>query len=386
MMAPMGDRLDSGALWDDLVGAIDQLRGIVYGEGVPADDLHRAEGVRYLLRFLAAGIAVCVEHDDAEHPEIGTLIENRRSWGLDNPDTKYGFTRLLPNATYRIRGTPGSARYQELQVNTGHFADGDFAGWKCRWRWGTDDIDLRPDGTAETLLETGPDASYLHVREYFSDWEREEPACWSVERVGATYPPEPLSPSTLEARVDLLIEWLTTGARCWEGLGRGLATGEPGDITPFVPPQDATGLGGQAYGMGAYRCGPDEAVILELRPPVCRYWSLSLATWFWESADIANRQCSINDTQARVDPDGVVRAVIAHRDPGVANWLDPAGYERGTLAVRYLFAETIPTVTCRTVPFGELDRELPDSPRVSPVERAEILRARRAALVRRYRR
>ena len=44
------------------------------------------KGLRYLLRFLAAGITVCVEHDDTETPEFGRMIENRVSWGLDNPD------------------------------------------------------------------------------------------------------------------------------------------------------------------------------------------------------------------------------------------------------------------------------------------------------------
>src|ERR1700733_3174744 len=111
------DRVMSGQIWDELVAEITRLKELVYAADVPGDELHRAEGVRYLLRFLAAGIAICVEHDDDEYPEVGTLLENRGPWGLDNPDTKYGFTRLTPDATYVIWGDPGTARHQELQVN-----------------------------------------------------------------------------------------------------------------------------------------------------------------------------------------------------------------------------------------------------------------------------
>ena len=72
----------------------------------------------------------------------------------------------------------------------------------------------------------------------------------------------------------------------------------------------------------------------------------------------------------------MVRVVIAQRDPGVANWLDPAGYERGTLAVRYLDAESIPTITYRTVSLDRLAAALPSSTRtVEPAERTDRIRA-----------
>lgn len=383
-------------LWDRFTATVATMRSVV--ESSPHDELHRAEGVRYLLRFLSAGIAVCVEHDDADHPEIGTFIENRRSWGLDNPDTKYGFCRLAPDATYLLRGSAGTSRHLELQVNTGHMGDGNFAGWRALSRLSSDDLVVDPDGTVEIVISahrpsdarnwmaTGADANYLHVREYFSDWAVERPAVLAIERVGAPLPAPPLSERALTDRMELLEGWLTVGLACWDELGRGLATAEPGPIAPFLPPLSATGLGGLAYGMGAYRCGPDEAVVVEFRPPVCRYWSLSLANWFWESADIANRQCSVNDVQGVIDADGMVRSVISHRDPGVANWLDPAGYERGTLAVRYLLPDGLPTLDYRTVAFDRLDVELPDTARVTPAERRATIEARRHALVWRYRR
>jgi hypothetical protein len=136
--------------------------------------------------------------------------------------------------------------------------------------------------------------------------------------------------------------------------------------------------------MGGYRCGTDEAVILEFEPPDCEYWGVQLATWFWETASVGSRQVSLNHTQAVPDADGLVRMVVAQRDPGVANWLDAAGYEAGTLAVRYLHADRLPEVGYRTVPLEQVIEELPaGTVGVDPAERDASLRRRRSQLQRR---
>jgi hypothetical protein len=127
-------------------------------------------------------------------------------------------------------------------------------------------------------------------------------------------------------------------------------------------------------------------VIVELRPPRCHHWSLSLANFWWEAVEYLSRQSSLNQHQARLDADGGVRAVIAHADPGVPNWLDPAGNPRGTLAARFLFADEAPALTLRVVPFARLRDELPpNTPRIDAAARAETLARRRRAVLRRFR-
>ena len=383
---------DPGSLWERFAAQVANLEGIVMAgspEGL------EAEGVRYMLRYLAAGISTCVEFDDASHPELGSLIENRRSWGLDNPDTKYSFTRLEPGARYRIAGDPGTALEMEIQVDSGHFADGRFSEWEClqRWRRGDGSLPLGVGDPATQAMEftAPPGAGYLHLREYFGDWESERPAVLTVERLDAPMPPDPLDMDTMAARMDLLGDWLTAGARCWAELGASIAGGaaaadESAELVPFLPPATATGLGGQAYGMVGYSCGSGECLLLEFEPPPCRYWSVSLATWFWESPDIANTQCSLNHTQAPPDADGTVRIVLSQHDPGFANWLDPSGHGTGTIAFRLLDAEALPTMHVTRLQAGDLEAGLPDSERITPQRRRETLRARRDAVVRRYRR
>lgn len=387
----------SAALWSDLSDRVRALHEVVMAR-VPDDDpALTAEGLRYLTRFLAAGIAVCVAHDDTSDPELGRMTENRMSWGMDNPDCLYTYTRLAGDGVYRVTGRRGSACHIEFQVNTGHFGDGRFSEWQAVGAVGGDELETGPDGSFELVLGGAPrhgnhvplndGASFLLVRQYFNDWERERPADLFIERTDLTLPLPPIGMADVEGHLAVLATWLESGARCWADLGAAIAGAEPGPITPFVPPASASGLKGQAYGMGAFRCGPDEAVLLALAPPRCRMWSVSLADLFWQSLEIATRQTSLNGTQAVPDGDGVVRVVLAHRDPGVWNWLDAGGHRRGTLALRYLKADTIPTMTYETVPFADVGVRLPATTRrCTPAERDRALRRRARQVAARYRR
>ena len=191
----------------------------------------------------------------------------------------------------------------------------------------------------------------------------------------------------MAARLGLLLDWLDIGLSCWDNISQGFLDAPVGDITPFIPPDEASGLKGQAYGMAPWRCAPDEAVVLEFHPPACRMWSISLCDRYWQSIDFADRQSSVNSSQATLTDGGAFVGVIAHDDPGVANWLDPSDETEGTIAVRYLLPDGVPSVTYRTVPRADLDASLPaGTPRITADGRQAVLGRRRLAVARRYRR
>lgn len=395
---------DFAALWRDFAGRVEGLSALVLGEGTPADDAQRAAGMRYLTRFLAAGLRLCIESDDADHPVFARMIDNAMSWGLDNPDCNYSWARVRGDAIYRIEGTRGSARQLEFQVNTGHFGDGKMpalsggeGGWRTVSHLTGDQLASDRDGHFSIALsrEQRPgnwlrlddEASHVLVRQYFDDWEHEVPAVFTIVREDASYPPAPLTPDLLRERFDLLFSWLDAGAKCWDKVSRLLLSLAPNTILMFDVPEDLDrpGLHGQSYGMGPFACAPGEAVIVEFPVPRCRMWSVALTNFWWETLEFGSRQTSLNSHWARVDSDGVFRGVIAHRDPGVPNWLDAEGCERGTLAVRFLFADATPKTLLRVVPFDRLRDELPrDTPTTTPAERNAVLARRSKALQRRY--
>ncbi|MFP6663248.1 MAG: DUF1214 domain-containing protein [Deltaproteobacteria bacterium] len=385
----------SEAAWRQVQGRLREWESLVLDSGVPASPRDRAEGWRYLLRFLAASIRACIVAGDPDYPEFGRIIERGLAWGFDNPDCNYSATRVRGDASYRIGGNVGSARHFEYQVNTGHLGDGNVGGWQTVSSLHAGELQTDADGNFELILSAQPhegnwmaldeEASFLFLRQYFEDWENERPARVFVERIGAEYPEPALTPQRLAPRIDELLEWLSVGIRSWEAMSRLILGTEANAVTLTEPMEGNAGLRGQAYGLGHFRCAPDEAVILEFKPPACRMWSVQLCGWFWDSLEFATRQSSINSAQAEIDSDGIFRAVIAHDDPGVANWLDPVEREEGSIGIRYLFPDVVTQPAFRVLKRSELDGVLPaDTKRLGPGERGRRLARRRRAVQLRY--
>jgi len=100
---------------------------------------------------------------------------------------------------------------------------------------------------------------------------------------------------------------------------------------------------------------------------------------------LSHHQTSLNGHQAAVDDDGVCRIVIAHRDPGVANWLDTVGHDQGTMTFRWLLCDDAPEIRTTVVDVREVDDHLPSSTqRVTDNERTRTIAMRRAAVSRRF--
>ena len=395
---PAAPRIMDGSAWTEFCETLQQASKLVLGPEVPDTPRHRAEGFRYLSRFLAAGIVSCVSHDDPDYPVFARMIDYTMPWGLDNPDCLYLYAPLRGGAEYRITGNRGSANHIDFQVNFGHYANGDVSSWGTVASLDGVDLEHSTDGRFElhvggsqrtgNWLPSRDDVEFLLVRQYFDAWEDERPADLYIERTGATYPqPSPRS-DQVAARLEKLCRWLERGGALWERMSQGFQSMEPNSLVIHMP-EDAgerSGMRGQAYGIGHFRCRPDEAVILEFDVPACRHWGVSLANHYWEAVEYASRQSSLNRSQSQLSADGHFCAVIAHEDPGVANWLDPGGNVDGTLSARFLHADHPPQPSFRVVALDELQGALPaDLPRVEPAKRAEILQARRRAIIRRFR-
>ena len=191
------------------------------------------------------------------------------------------------------------------------------------------------------------------LREIFHDWEREDLLDLELVRLGSegTHPP-PLAPEQAAAQLRRVGEWVKHQMRYWnEFYAVTLETygDRNGDGKRFMPrndlnpPNPGVAFGGQAtnlYAGGVFELAPDEALLIEVSVPVePAYSGFHLANLWGESLDFANHQSSLNGFQVEVDPDGVRRYVVAHRDPGVANWIDTTGLPEGFLSLRWTYPE-----------------------------------------------
>jgi hypothetical protein len=183
--------------------------------------------------------------------------------------------------------------------------------------------------------------------------------------------------------LDAASSWTLQTARFWgEWVHELREAWRPGQLAP--PRQIAGGAAAIAYGNDWWKLGPDEALLIECDVPDARYWSFQLCDVWFRTLEYASRQTSVNGAQAWIDSDGRFRAVVAHRDPGVPNWLDSCGHPEGMIQYRTVWARTSPAPSVRTIPFRELPAALPsDHPRIAPEQRRRQLRARESHLQRR---
>ncbi|MAG33341.1 MAG: hypothetical protein CL908_20895 [Deltaproteobacteria bacterium] len=387
------------ASWEHFAQALRRASALVQAGGASPSDRHLAEGYRYLARFLGAGLVSCVLHNDPDYPVFGRMMDYTMPWGLDHPDCLYLYAALRADAEYRVWGARGSANHLDIQVNAGHFALGSVEATRTIASCDDGALELGDGGDFElriggperpgNWLASRDDVSFLLVRQYFYDWENERPADLLIERVGASYPIPPPSPERVAHQLELLTSWIERGGAQWLRMSEGFLSLPENSV--IVHAADAAaehaGAAGQAYAMGHFACEPGEAVIVEFAPPPSKHWVFAMGNLFWEQIEFASRQSSLNGFQARLDPDGHFRGVIAHEDPGVANWLDPAGNTRGTVAMRFLGANEKPVCSFTRVAAKDVRRALPPgTPRVSAQERMEVLTRRRHAVLRRYRR
>jgi hypothetical protein len=93
----------------------------------------------------------------------------------------------------------------------------------------------------------------------------------------------------------------------------------------------------QAY----FDLAEDEALVVEVTPPECEYWMIALHNHWMETLDYVHHQSTLNCHSAQLEPDGSVRFVVSHIDPGVPNWLDTTGHQRGTVGVRWVGPDVV---------------------------------------------
>jgi hypothetical protein len=363
----------------------------VHCHGWPADDgeLNAAEGVRQTMRLAAAGF-VCFLESNPDYPELVKQQTLSRQIQLPAADAVYHYARLNGRNTYRIKGNRGSAHVFQISVWNGSCSN--LRDYRLVDKQDSDaSPHLAPGHAIDLVLSATPQPGHwlrlpegeceIFIRQYYADWDAEEPALLTIEREGAVYPPPPPTREQIAARLSMVGDWLRTQSAYFEKSIRFHLSTDP-SVLPQLPIPEA--FQDNAYLNGHYRCATDEAVILEVTPPAAVYWGFQLANLQWEPMEYHLRHSSLNFRQAALDPDGGLRIVISHADPGVPNWLDTSRRTLGLLAGRYYKAASVPIPTLRRVSFNELRRHLHAStPTVSASERQEALKRRRDSAFRR---
>lgn len=380
----------------------------VFKAANPAAPVARADAFRFLTQNLGQAFDLALETKDTAYPLVHAFCTPTRKLGGDAADLTYRQAWIDGIHNYRLRGRRGSARFFNIAVQgprperhaqSGYPSLHEPFGDLPQANLFGHQLQCASDGTFEVFvggpergpnwLPTTPESRKLFIREGFDAWD-ETPTWLTIERLGMDRPRPIPGADELIAAMDWAGDFLLGMMRDWPDHPYRYSGGV---VDPCQPnrfpdnraansPQDARR--GRLAAHMVWELPADRALIVELDAHE-GFWMVSLGGVLMNSFDYLYRPVSYTPARAHVDPDGKVRLVLAHDDPGYHNWLDTQGFERGNLTYRDLLTRTPTTLRTRLVERTSLEQALPPaSARVTRAQRAQQLQTRFEAVRKRY--
>jgi hypothetical protein len=349
----------SVAAWRSFCDRMAAVGERILADDFPGDEQARAEGVRHIANQVACWLTYDLGHADPAHPAFFRSADLVYMWGGPNADQVARRAAIDATGSYRVAGTMGSCEDFVLQVKTGAAQTGgadvaaEVYASKIGLKPGDDfSLVLSPSPDADVVLP--PDATFVHVRDYYFDWQAREPATFVIERLDDAVAPSSVSAMSVAAILDSAASQVERSIVFWmEYQERRRDAGMTNTFSP--PAYVGRGVQDIMYSHGFVALQPDEALIIELDPNDAELWGAQLynRTWY-EPLDYAHRVASRNHRQVTVDDDGRVLLVLCGTDPGHPNWLDTEGRDEVLCTVRWFRPPATPDIAAHVVPVGTI--------------------------------
>ena len=362
---------------------------------------HRAQAIQ----SLAEGQAMAHNQIIAPMPSRPRAYHatgwNPNVLGLGQPtgDSLYGLMLLDGNRTYTVRGRLGDIAIMLMQVYDevlGHGENtmlGNFDAVRYADADGNFEVTFSAErGNAEHWIPLAPDSerNYVLLRRFFGDWYGDMGEL-EVTLQGDAEPHDFADEAAVARRIEAATSYLGYMVRRYTiqlyDFYRDSAGGM--NLVDYTAGETVTDIAGNpstTYGWGVLQVPPGQAVIVEQELPDSAYWSFQIGDVWSRPLDPMHHQSDINMHRAVVDADGRVRTVTCQEDPGVPNWMDPVGRSEVVIVTRnYRELTRVDAPSVTVVPVGELRDHLPpETPTVTPEQRAADLEYRRRGLLRIY--
>jgi len=315
---------------EPLVEAIAEAEKLVAAAPHIETEADLLEGLQYLAGCVSACTHLAFDYD-RDHPFLQSGTGPFTKMGLDNPDTLYFGTRMHADRDYVVTGKRGTTTDLSFQLLGGDYTDSEVP--DSETAFDDRELDIAPDGSFEWRVRPAAPAQ-LVIREVYGDWSQQRGALAIARLDTAGTAPPPLTRETIEKRFATAGKQLVSRVKTWLQFPQWFYFNIPVN-TMVAPRLTPGGLATQYSSAGHFDLTPDQALVITLPVTDAPYLGFQLGSLWYISLDYINHQTSLNGTQAQADPDGKIRIVVGDQNPGVTNWVETLGHQKGFLQFRW---------------------------------------------------
>ena len=379
------ERLLSGRAWDDFCETIRRAGHLVEQWGDTPDELDRAEWYRFCSRLVRNGLERFMENCEPDRPRLRDAAW-RQSINFQSPDQDHLLAEFVDGSgEYRITGNRGSAPYfvmaswtAPLPADIGAhdwaergveaLKEFDPATMRTTHFLQSDNIDFDAAGNFEVFvgqtprernwLQITPDCVGLLIRVVYHQRALETAPVMRIERLDQAAP-RPVRPEEVSASLARAGQTVLGYAELVRSWWHNNLSHRPNQLQFSQATYLSNGgVPDRHHGFGTWEKTADDALVITFTPPECEYWIFQLCNIWQENLDnYEDGQGYLSKFGARYEEDGLVRIVIADRNPGIGgNWIDPFGHSHGGMSLRLIKTPTAPEVTLYRVNLAELEQ------------------------------
>jgi hypothetical protein len=338
------ERIVSGKAWEEFCDQLKKAGASLMYPGTPRDPFQQAEGIRYLTRLTRGGLEAFIEFSDPAFPVFRRTTAETIKMGADNPDNHYLNAQISGKYEYRITGKRNTIHYIGFFTQNGNY--GTTGGLAPCGKLDHADLKTADDGSFEIILSKTPkgknwlkiedNTTLVMVRQTFLDRKMETPAEILIENLDGRKAQGNLTPAMIDEGLKTASLFVGGASLLFSRWAQGFQ--KHTNRLPQFDPEVSNAAGGDRdiiYYHSHWKLTDDEALVIEVKPPECDSWNFQLNNYWMESLDYRYHTISINKSTAKYEDDDSVKVIIAHRDPGMPNWINTCGHNEGTMCWRW---------------------------------------------------
>lgn len=365
---------DSGAreAWKKLLAAMDEATSRVYSEEMGLNEVDRAEGMRALAQTFSLAAELHIEKGNPREPAFTNWMASGRKVLGDNPDARYDSAPVSPDHSYEVYGTLSGCAAQTFTV----YGRGELGWNNVAGELIPDQMEIGPNGEfslilsktqpadAKNWIELNDSAHMFLMRQFFNDIPIEKrPRDFEIRRLDAPDAPEVYTEAEFALRTEAAAKFFQIAVDATFGLAQ-MRSDPANSMDP--PKQFDPSIVGiyypsvyNLYFGGWFDLAEDEALIFEGEALRGGYGIVHVMNGWLQSIEGPGGNQKFNKTTLTTREDGSWTAIVAHKDPGHPNWLNPHGHTHGHFTLRIVHPDGDGTSRpkARKVKFAELAGE-----------------------------